>query len=130
MFCCKTRRPGKVYGGKTIEIFNTDAEGRLILCDALNYTVTKYNPDQMVDLATLTRACIVALGHHYAGLMTEDDDLAAALTAAGEEVHERLWRLPLNDEMRQMIEGKDADLTNLGPRMPAQLPLELFSQTL
>ena len=111
-------KPGdivKSMSGKTIEIYNTDAEGRLILCDALHYTVTKYKPDMMVDLATLTGACIVALGHHYAGLMTEDDDMAEALTVAGDKVHERLWRLPLNDEMRKLLEGKDADLCNIGP---------------
>ena len=111
-------KPGdivKSMNGKTIEIYNTDAEGRLILCDALHYTVDKYKPDMMVDLATLTGACIVALGHHYAGLMTEDDEMAEALTKAGDKVHERLWRLPLNDEMRKMMEGKDADLCNIGP---------------
>ncbi|MCM8535473.1 MAG: leucyl aminopeptidase [Lentisphaeraceae bacterium] len=111
-------KPGdivKAMNGKTIEIYNTDAEGRLILADAMAYTVDKYKPDMMVDLATLTGACITALGHHYAGLMTENDDMAKALTEAGDTVHERLWRLPLNDEMRELLKGNDADLCNIGP---------------
>jgi leucyl aminopeptidase len=111
-------KPGdivKSMSGKTIEIYNTDAEGRLILCDALHYTVNKYKPDLMVDLATLTGACIAALGHHYAAVLTEDDALCDALTLAGDKVHERIWRLPLTDEMRDLMKGKDADLCNIGP---------------
>ena len=111
-------KPGdivKAYNGKTIEIYNTDAEGRLILADAMAYTVEKYKPDMMVDLATLTGACIVSLGHHLGGLMSEDEGMVEALTAAGEKVHERLWRLPLNDEYKELLKGKDADLCNIGP---------------
>jgi leucyl aminopeptidase len=122
-------KPGdivKSYSGQTIEIYNTDAEGRLILCDALAYTVEKYKPDVMVDLATLTGACIVALGHHTAGIMTENDELCEALTDAGSKVHERLWRLPLNDEMRELIKGKDADLVNIGPGYAGTLTAGAF----
>ena len=111
-------KPGdivKAYNGKTIEIYNTDAEGRLILADAMAYTAEKYKPDMMVDLATLTGACIVSLGHHLAGLMSEDEEMVSGLTKAGNKVHERLWRLPLNDEYRELLKGKDADLCNIGP---------------
>ena len=69
----------------------------------------------MVDLATLTGACIVSLGHHLAGLMSEDEEMVSGLTKAGNKVHERLWRLPLNDEYRELLKGKDADLCNIGP---------------
>ena len=111
-------KPGdivKAYNGKTIEIYNTDAEGRLILADALAYTVEQYKPDMVVDLATLTGACIVALGHQLGGLMSEDEDMVKALTEAGDKVHERLWRLPMNDEYKELMKGKDADLCNIGP---------------
>lgn len=111
-------KPGdivKAYNGKSIEIYNTDAEGRLILADALSYTVEKYKPDMMVDLATLTGACIVALGHHLGGIMSEDDEMVEALTSAGQKVHERLWRLPMNEEYKELLKGNDADLCNIGP---------------
>ncbi|MCM8541070.1 MAG: leucyl aminopeptidase [Lentisphaeraceae bacterium] len=114
----KAVKPGdivKAYNGKTIEIYNTDAEGRLILADALAYTAEKYKPDMMVDLATLTGACIVALGHHLGGLMSKDEAMIKALSSAGEKVHERLWRLPMNDEYGELLKGKDADLCNIGP---------------
>ncbi len=112
-------RPGdivKAYNGKTIEVHNTDAEGRLILADALAYTVDKYKPDAMVDLATLTGACVVALGHHAAGLFTGDDSIAEALIAAGETTGERVWRMPLWDDHDKLIEGNHADICNIGPR--------------
>lgn len=99
--------------GKTIEIVNTDAEGRLILADALAYAA-QYKPDAVVDIATLTGACMVALGREAAGLMTEDDDLAQRLTAAGEATGERLWRLPLWEEYRSYIESDVADMRNTG----------------
>ena len=112
-------RPGdiiKAYNGKTIEVHNTDAEGRLILADAMAFTADKYKPDAMVDLATLTGACVVALGHYAAGIMGTDDDLIAALTDAGNTAGERLWPLPLWDEYDKLIEGTHADLCNIGPR--------------
>ena len=114
----KATKPGdivKAYNGKTIEIYNTDAEGRLILADALSYTVDKYKPDLMVNLATLTGACIVALGHHMAAVMSKHDSIVEKLTSAGASVHERLWRLPMAEEFNELMKGKDADLCNIGP---------------
>src|SRR3546814_14577910 len=90
--------------GKTIEVGNTDAEGRLILCDALTYA-QKYEPAALIDVATLTGACMVALGSHASGLMTKHDDLSAELLAAGEDCFDRAWRLPLWDAY-QPIERK------------------------
>lgn len=112
------QRPGDVVracNGKTIEVHNTDAEGRLILADALAYTVRQHQPGCVVDLATLTGACVVALGHYAAGLMTGDDALAQSLGAAGAVTGERVWRLPLWDEYGKLIEGTHADLCNIGP---------------
>jgi leucyl aminopeptidase len=109
-------RPGdalQTLNGKTIEIISTDAEGRLVLADALSY-VERYKPAAVVDLATLTGACVTALGHHAAGLFSNDDGLADRLIAAGEQTHERLWRLPLWPEYRQQIEGDIADVKNSG----------------
>ncbi len=112
-------KPGdilKSYKGLTIEIDNTDAEGRLALADALAYAVEKANPDAMVDLATLTGACVIALGHHATGLMTTSDDLADVITKAGEKTGERVWRLPLWDEFGDQIKSEVADLKNTGGR--------------
>jgi leucyl aminopeptidase len=109
-------RPGDVLecaNGKTIEVLNTDAEGRLILADALAYA-TRYEPKAIVDLATLTGACMIALGKHCAGLMTPDDDLAETLRVAGEAVGERVWRLPLFDDYREQIKSDVADMKNVG----------------
>ena len=110
-------KPGDVithYGGKTSEIINTDAEGRLILADALAYGVETYKPDAVVDLATLTGAVIVGLGHHKTGLMATDDVLARRILAAGESAGEPLWRLPLGPEYSKQIESKVADIKNTG----------------
>jgi leucyl aminopeptidase len=101
--------------GKTIEILSTDAEGRLVLADALAYA-TRYKPAAVVDLATLTGACVTALGHHAAGLFANDDDLASDLLDAGEETGERLWRLPLWPEYREQINSDIADVKNSGGR--------------
>jgi leucyl aminopeptidase len=111
-------RPGDVLtcsNGKTIEVLNTDAEGRLILADGL-VKATTYEPGAIVDLATLTGACVVALGKHHAGLMSNDDELAAKLTAAGESSGERLWRLPLAREYKEQIKSDVADMKNIGGR--------------
>ena len=111
------QRPGDVVttmSGQTIEVINTDAEGRLVLADALWYTQTRFKPKAMIDLATLTGAIIVALGHQHAGLLSNDDDLAAALTAAGTAVGERLWRLPLDDSYADDIKSDIADMHNVG----------------
>lgn len=109
-------RPGdalKTLSGKTVEILSTDAEGRLVLADALTYA-QRFKPAAVVDLATLTGACITALGHHAAGLFGNDDTLCERLISAGQQTHERLWRLPLWPEYRQQIEGDIADIKNSG----------------
>lgn len=110
--------PGDIvtaYNGTTIEVHNTDAEGRLILADALAYTVDKFKPAAIVDVATLTGACIVALGHFTAGVVTNDDSLYSALDLAAQASGERIWRLPLWDDYRELIKGTHADLCNIGP---------------
>ena len=109
-------RPSDVLtsmSGKTIEVLNTDAEGRLVLCDALTY-VQRFEPVAIVDAATLTGACVVALGKHASGLMSKHDDLAAELLAAGEATHDRAWRLPLWDDYQQQLESAFADFANIG----------------
>ena len=111
------QRPGDVVttmSGQTIEVINTDAEGRLVLADALYYAQTRFKPKAMIDLATLTGAIIVALGHQHAGLLSNDDDLADALTAAGTAVGERLWRLPLDASYDDDIKSDIADMHNVG----------------
>ena len=113
-------RPGDVVtsmSGKTIEVLNTDAEGRLVLCDALTY-IERFKPQVIVDVATLTGACVVALGHHASGLFSNDDALANALLAAGNEVVDRAWRLPLWDEYQSQLDSPFADMQNVGG-MPA-----------
>jgi leucyl aminopeptidase len=113
------QRPGDIvraYNGKTIEVHNTDAEGRLILADAMAYAVDKYKPAAMVDAATLTGACVVALGFYAAGLFTNNQELADSLIAAGNATGERLWQLPLWPDYEKLIEGTHADLCNIGPR--------------
>ncbi len=99
--------------GITIEVLNTDAEGRLILCDALTY-VQKFDPQVIIDAATLTGACVVALGKHASGLMTQDDELADQLLAAGTKAHDRAWRLPLWDEYQGQLDSGFADIANIG----------------
>jgi len=109
-------KPGDVVksmSGKTIEILNTDAEGRLILCDALTY-VEKYEPEAVIDVATLTGAVIVALGKHHTGLMCNDEGLGRTLKNLGNEVCDSVWRLPLDDEYKEMIKSNFADLANIG----------------
>jgi leucyl aminopeptidase len=113
------QRPGdivKTMSGQTIEIINTDAEGRLVLADVLHYVNTKYKPQFMIDLATLTGAIMVALGQEYAGLFANDDKLVERLAAAGEATGERVWRMPLGPEYDKMIDSKFADMKNTGGR--------------
>lgn len=105
----------RTLSGKTIEILSTDAEGRLVLADALAYAA-RYKPAAVVDLATLTGACVTALGHHASGLFANDDDLAGQLLSAGEQTGERLWRLPLWSEYREQINSDIADMKNSGGR--------------
>ena len=109
-------RPSDVLtsmSGQTIEVLNTDAEGRLILCDALTY-VQKFDPQVIIDAATLTGACVVALGKFASGLMTQDDELADELLAAGNQTLDRAWRLPLWDDYQSALDSAFADFTNLG----------------
>ena len=113
------QRPGDIVTamtGRTIEIINTDAEGRLVLADAVAYTEQRFKPKFMIDLATLTGAIIIALGHHYAGMYATDDALAAALAAAGEATGERVWRMPLAKEYDKQIDSKFANVKNSGGR--------------
>jgi len=109
-------RPGDVLtsmSGKTIEVLNTDAEGRLVLCDALTYS-ERFEPEVVIDVATLTGACVVALGHHATGLMSNDDQLADALTTAGDAIVDRAWRLPLWEEYQSQLDSPFADMKNVG----------------
>ena len=110
------QRPGdivKSYSGKTVEILNTHAEGRLVLADALTYTEEKFKPRFIVDLATLTGAIIVSLGSEYAGLFSNDDKLSKQLIDAGENVEEKVWRMPLNKNFDKLIDSKNADMQNI-----------------
>jgi len=110
-------KPGDIirqYNGKTVEIISTDAEGRLILADALAYGIKKFKPAMVIDLATLTGAVIVGLGHHMSGLMANDEELAGRLERAGRESGEPVWRLPLGKDYTKQLESKVADLQNVG----------------
>jgi leucyl aminopeptidase len=121
-------RPGdiiKTYSGQTVEILNTDAEGRLVLCDALAY-VKKYDPAAVIDMATLTGACIIALGHHATGLLANNDDLAGELLAAGERTGDRAWRLPLWDEYQSQLDSNFADMQNIGDRSAGTITAACF----
>ena len=112
----RASKPGDIVttmSGKTVEVLNTDAEGRLVLCDALSY-VEKFNPDVVIDIATLTGACIVALGHHICGLISNDDALADELTKAGNDSLDPAWRLPYNDKYKKQLKSEFADLGNIG----------------
>jgi leucyl aminopeptidase len=121
-------KPGDVLtmaSGKTVEVLNTDAEGRLILADALHYACGR-QPDYVIDAATLTGACALALGRHFAGLLSNSAELIEALTQAGGETFERVWHLPLTREHHQAIEGQVADICNLGPREGGALTAAAF----
>ena len=110
------QRPGdivKSYSGKTIEILNTDAEGRLVLADALTYTEQKFKPKFIIDLATLTGAIIVCLGSEYAGLFSNDDKLSTQIFKAGETVEEKVWRMPLHKNYDKLMNSKNADVQNI-----------------
>ena len=110
------QRPGDIvrsYSGKTIEVLNTDAEGRLVLADALTFTEKKYKPEFIVDLATLTGAIIVCLGSEYAGLFSNDDKLSKQIFEAGEKVEEKVWRMPLHKNYDKLMNSKNADVQNI-----------------
>jgi len=113
------QRPGDVVtsmSGQTIEVINTDAEGRLVLADAITYVQRNYKPTIIVDLATLTGAILISLGHEYGGLFTPDDDLANKLLIAGEASGDKLWRQPMADSFDKLIDSPIADMKNVGPR--------------
>jgi leucyl aminopeptidase len=113
------QRPGDVVttmSGQTVEVINTDAEGRLVLADAITYVQRNYKPATIVDLATLTGAILVSLGHEYGGLFTPDDELAAQLLAAGQRSGDKLWRMPLAEPFDRLIDSPIADMKNVGPR--------------
>lgn len=127
----KALKPGDIisqYGGKTVEVVNTDAEGRLILADALAYGKEKFKPDAIIDLATLTGAVIIGLGHHRTGLLSNDDDLSARVIDAGERAGEPLWRLPLGDEYKEQLKSKVADIKNIGGRPGGTITAAVFLQ--
>ena len=113
----KAQRPGdivKSMSGQTIEILNTDAEGRLVLADVLWYCQDRFKPEFIVDLATLTGAIVVGLGHEYAGLFSNDDKLADRLFAAGTDTGEKVWRMPLHDNYDKLLKSAAADMQNIG----------------
>lgn len=113
-------KPGDVVttlSGKTVEILNTDAEGRLVLCDALTYAIDNLKPASIVDIATLTGACMMALGTVNSGLFTEDESLAAELQKAAVDSHDKVWRLPLEDDYQELLDSNFADIANIGGRL-------------
>jgi leucyl aminopeptidase len=131
----KATRPGDIvrsYSGKTVEIGNTDAEGRLILIDAMSYVVKNYKPQIMIDLATLTGACRVALGVKIAGVFTRDNELAQAIMTSGDKTHERCWQMPLPEDYKELLKSDFADINNMsntrwGGAITAALFLAEFS---
>jgi leucyl aminopeptidase len=121
-------KPGDVVttmSGQTVEILNTDAEGRLILCDALTY-VERFKPAAVVDVATLTGACVIALGHQHTGLFCSDDALAEQLVAAGEAAQDTCWRMPLDDEYAEALKSNFADMGNVGGRAGGAITAACF----
>ena len=127
----EAQRPGdivKSMSGQTIEIINTDAEGRLVLADVLWYVKEKFKPKWMIDLATLTGAILISLGQEYAGLFSNDDKLATRLNEAGKETGERVWRMPLGPEFDKMIDSKFADMKNTGNRYGGSITAAQFLQ--
>ncbi len=121
-------KPGDIVtsmSGTTIEILNTDAEGRLVLCDALSYA-ERYKPQSVVDIATLTGACVIALGAHATGLFSNDDQLANALLDSGEQTGDRAWQLPLWDNYKKQLKSNFADLANIGGRQAGSITAACF----
>ncbi|AFP84451.1 leucyl aminopeptidase [secondary endosymbiont of Ctenarytaina eucalypti] len=118
MISSRALRPGDVLttlSGQTVEVLNTDAEGRLVLCDVLTY-IERFNPEIVIDIATLTGACVIALGDHVTGLMSNHTPLVHELIDAGEKASDRAWRLPLGDEFQEQLESNVADMANIGGR--------------
>ena len=121
-------KPGDIVtsmSGQTIEILNTDAEGRLILCDALTYA-ERFKPETVIDVATLTGACVIALGHVATGIFSNDDDLADELLAAGNEARDRAWQLPLWDDYQDLLKSNFADMANIGGRAAGSISAACF----
>ncbi len=124
----KASRPGDVVtslSGQTIEILNTDAEGRLVLCDALTYA-ERYKPKAVIDVATLTGACVIALGSHATGMFSNNDNLANKLNSAGEFMHDRVWRMPVWDEYQPQLNSNFADMANIGGREAGSITAACF----
>ena len=124
----RATKPGDIVTsmkGITIEVLNTDAEGRLVLCDALTY-VGKYNPSIVIDAATLTGACIVALGHHISAVLSNNDELANDLMDAGNTIDDRAWRLPMGDDYKKQLKSSFADLGNIGGRAAGTITAACF----
>jgi leucyl aminopeptidase len=122
-------KPGDVVttlSGKTVEILNTDAEGRLVLCDALTYAIDNLKPASIVDIATLTGACMMALGAVNSGLFTEDETLAAELQKAAVDSHDKVWRLPLEDDYQEQLDSNFADIANIGGRLAGSTTAACF----
>jgi leucyl aminopeptidase len=127
----KAQRPGDVVtsmSGQTIEVINTDAEGRLVLSDAMTWAQRQYKPETMIDLATLTGAMIISLGHEYGGLFSNDDALAQKLSAAGLATGDKLWRMPMGDVYDKMMDSQIADMKNAGAREAGSITAATFLQ--
>jgi leucyl aminopeptidase len=125
------QRPGDVVtsmSGQTVEVINTDAEGRLVLADAVTYVQRNFKPSTIIDLATLTGAILISLGHEWAGLFSNDDDLAGKLQAVGEETGDKLWRMPLAEPFDRLIDSPIADMKNVGPREGGSITAAQFIQ--
>ena len=121
-------KPGDIVtsmSGQTIEILNTDAEGRLVLCDALTYA-ERYKPETVIDIATLTGACVIALGHHASAVFSKSDDLANDLLAAGKKSIDKAWRMPLWDEYQPLLNSNFADIANIGGRAAGSITAACF----
>ena len=117
MLGSSAQKPGNIvksYSGTTVEVVDTDAEGRLILADALAYAEKKYNPSMLIDIATLTGSCIVTFGEYVAGMLANNDALAKKMFEAGQKTGERVWRLPLYEDYAEEMKGDITDLKNLG----------------
>ena len=124
----RATKPGDIVtsmSGKTIEVLNTDAEGRLILCDGITFA-RRYQPAAVVDIATLTGACVVALGAHYCGLFSPDEALAAAIAAAGERSDDRAWRMPVGEEYAELLKSNFADMANVAGREAGAITAACF----
>ncbi len=127
----KAQRPGDVVtsmSGQTVEVINTDAEGRLVLCDAITWVQKEFSPSAVIDLATLTGAIIVALGHEHGGIYSNDDALAGKLVAAGDATGDKLWRMPLGVAYDKLIDSPIADMKNVGPRNGGAISAAQFLQ--